>query len=127
MTVGAGEAVLDVLCRFIFSSRQIFGNAGRGICLPLHRMSEAIRLRVRHGCRYPAGAFPCHEGQPKNVRPQDQPVKDNGMLVLALLAVLPLSVVSTVWIGAVITGFHALIMMTTHVPLATSFSALIAD
>lgn len=45
----------------------------------------------------------------------------NFMLVLALLAVLPLSVVSTVWIGAVITGFHALIMMTTHVPLATSW------
>jgi hypothetical protein len=45
----------------------------------------------------------------------------NFMLTLGLLAMLPLSVLSTVWIGAVITSLHAMIMMETHVPLATSW------
>jgi len=45
----------------------------------------------------------------------------NFMLILGLLALLPLSVVSTVWIGAVMAALHALIMMETHVPLATSW------
>jgi hypothetical protein len=45
----------------------------------------------------------------------------NFMLVLGLLALLPLSVVSTALIGTVITGLHALIMIETQVPLATSW------
>jgi hypothetical protein len=45
----------------------------------------------------------------------------NFMLTLGLLALLPLSVVTTVLIGAVMTALHALIMMETHVPLATSW------
>ncbi len=45
----------------------------------------------------------------------------NFMLVLGLLALLPLSVVSTVLIGTVIAGLHALIMIETQVPLATSW------
>jgi TIR domain-containing protein len=45
----------------------------------------------------------------------------NFMLVLGLLALLPLSVISTVLIGAVIAGLHALIMIETQVPLATSW------
>ncbi len=45
----------------------------------------------------------------------------NFMLTLGLLALLPLSVVSTVLIGAVMTALHALIMMGTHVPLSTSW------
>jgi len=45
----------------------------------------------------------------------------NFMLVLGLLALLPLSVVSTVLTGIVIAGLHALIMIETQVPLATSW------
>ena len=45
----------------------------------------------------------------------------NFMLVLGLLALLPLSVVSTVLIGTVIAGLHTLIMLETQVPLATSW------
>jgi TIR domain len=45
----------------------------------------------------------------------------NFMLLLGLLALLPLSVISTVLIGTVITGLHALIMIETQVPLATSW------
>ena len=45
----------------------------------------------------------------------------NFILVLGLLALLPLSVVSTALIGAVIVGLHALIMIETQIPLATSW------
>jgi TIR domain len=45
----------------------------------------------------------------------------NFMLVLGLLALLPLTVISTVLTGAVIAGLHALIMIETQVPLATSW------
>jgi TIR domain-containing protein len=45
----------------------------------------------------------------------------NFILVLGLLALLPLSVVSTALIGTVIVGLHALIMIETQVPLATSW------
>jgi TIR domain len=45
----------------------------------------------------------------------------NFILVLGLLALLPLSVVSTALIGAVIAGLHALIMIETQIPLATSW------
>jgi len=45
----------------------------------------------------------------------------NFILVLGLLALLPLSVISTVLVGAVIAGLHALIMIETQVPLATSW------
>jgi hypothetical protein len=45
----------------------------------------------------------------------------NFMLVLGLLALLPLSVVSTVLIGVVIVGLHALIMVETQISLATSW------
>jgi len=45
----------------------------------------------------------------------------NFMLVLGILALLPLSVVSTVLIGTVIVGLHALIMIETQVPIATSW------
>jgi TIR domain len=45
----------------------------------------------------------------------------NFMLVLGLIALLPLSVVSTALIGTVIGVLHALIMIETQVPLATSW------
>jgi hypothetical protein len=45
----------------------------------------------------------------------------NFILALGLLALLPLSVVSTALIGAVIVGLHALIMIETQIPLATSW------
>jgi TIR domain-containing protein len=45
----------------------------------------------------------------------------NFILVLGLLALLPLSVLSTALIGAVIAGLHALIMIETQIPLATSW------
>ena len=45
----------------------------------------------------------------------------NFILVLGLLALLPLSVVSTALIGTVIAGLHALIMIETQIPLATSW------
>jgi hypothetical protein len=45
----------------------------------------------------------------------------NFMLTLGLLALLPLSVVATVWIGAVMVVLHALIMMESHVPLVASW------
>ncbi len=45
----------------------------------------------------------------------------NFMLILGLLALLPLNVVFTVIIGAVMNVLHALIMMETHIPLSTSW------
>ncbi len=45
----------------------------------------------------------------------------NFMLTLGLLAMLPLSVVSTVLIGAAMNALHALIMIDAHIPLATSW------
>ncbi len=45
----------------------------------------------------------------------------NFMLTIGLLAMLPLSVVTTALIGLVIMALHATIMMGTHVPLATSW------
>jgi hypothetical protein len=45
----------------------------------------------------------------------------NFLLALGLLAMLPLSVVSTALIGAAMMALHAIIMMGTHVPLATSW------
>jgi hypothetical protein len=45
----------------------------------------------------------------------------NFILLLGLLALLPLSVLSTALIGAVIAGLHALIMIETQIPLATSW------
>jgi hypothetical protein len=45
----------------------------------------------------------------------------NFMLILGLLALLPLNVVYTVLIGATMSALHALIMMNTHVLLATSW------
>lgn len=45
----------------------------------------------------------------------------NFILVLGLVALLPMSVVSTVLIGTVIAGLHALIMIETQIPLATSW------
>ena len=45
----------------------------------------------------------------------------NFILVLGLLALLPLSVVSTALIGTVIAGLHALIMIETQIPVATSW------
>ena len=45
----------------------------------------------------------------------------NFLLTLGLLAMLPLSLVATASIGAVMMALHALVMMGTHVPLATSW------
>jgi hypothetical protein len=45
----------------------------------------------------------------------------NFILLLGLLALFPLSVVSTALIGTVIAGLHALIMIETQIPLATSW------
>jgi TIR domain len=45
----------------------------------------------------------------------------NFMLTIGLLAMLPLSVVTTALIGLVMMALHATIMMGTHVPLATSW------
>jgi hypothetical protein len=45
----------------------------------------------------------------------------NFMLILGILALLPLGVVSTILIGAFITVLHALIMLETHVQLATTW------
>jgi hypothetical protein len=45
----------------------------------------------------------------------------NFILLLGLLALFPLSVVSTALIGTVIAGLHALIMIETQIPLTTSW------
>ena len=45
----------------------------------------------------------------------------NFLLTLGLLAMLPLSLVATASIGAVMMALHSLVMMGTHVPLATSW------
>jgi hypothetical protein len=45
----------------------------------------------------------------------------NFLLTLGLLAMLPLSVVATALIGAIMMVLHAIIMMGTHVPLSTSW------
>ena len=45
----------------------------------------------------------------------------NFMLTLGLLAALPLTAVPTLLIGAVMNGLHALMMLSMHIPLATSW------
>jgi hypothetical protein len=45
----------------------------------------------------------------------------NFLLTLGLLAMLPLSMVATALIGAIIMALHAIIMIWTHVPLSTSW------
>jgi hypothetical protein len=59
--------------------------AGNRLRLSLHRMSEAIRIGVRHGGGHSKRELPYHARLTRDVRPPDRPGEDHGMLVLRCL------------------------------------------